>query len=113
MLRMSFSTPSTLAPEQGRGSTRIPSDLARSRPIREGTHQQSAIRDSLISVHVSAGRSVLLDRQRQQLLSRRAYLDGCVHLRTDPAIEARRPAAVIHLRLVEGVLPVLPEPVLV
>src|SRR5690606_29051732 len=61
----------------------------------------------------SAGGSAVLDGQRQQLLARRADLDAGVHLRAHPAVEARGPAAVVDLGLVEGVLPVLPEPVLV
>src|SRR5689334_8908187 len=69
---------------------------------------------SLTSVSVSAGRRrSVLDRKRQQLLAGRADLYGRVHLRTHPAVEAGRPAAVLDLRLVEGVLPVLPQPVLV
>src|SRR5690606_22971462 len=61
----------------------------------------------------SAGGSAVLDGQRQQLLARRADLDAGVHLRAHPAVEAWGPAAVVDLGLVEGVLPVLPEPVLV
>ena len=53
------------------------------------------------------------DGQRQQLLAGRADLDVGAHLRADAAVEARRPAAVLDLDLVERVLPVLPEPVLV
>src|ERR1035437_5181279 len=40
-------------------------------------------------------------------------LDLGVHLRADPTVEARVPAAVLDLDVVEGVLPVLPQPVLV
>src|SRR5207302_478169 len=43
----------------------------------------------------------------------RADLDLGAHLRADPAVEARRPAAVLDLDLGQGVLPVLPEPVAV
>src|SRR5690606_29829571 len=69
---------------------------------------------SCTSVSGPAGRRRrVLDRQRQQLLAGGADLDGRVHLRADAAVEAGAPAAVLDLGLVEGVLPVLPEPVLV
>src|ERR1035437_4535983 len=40
-------------------------------------------------------------------------LDLGVHLRADPTVEAGVPATVLDLDVVEGVLPVLPQPVLV
>src|ERR1035438_4084310 len=40
-------------------------------------------------------------------------LDLGPHLRAAPTVEARVPAAVLDLDVVEGVLPVLPQPVLV
>src|SRR5436309_3028349 len=55
----------------------------------------------------------LYNREREQLLTGRPDLDLGVHGRADAAIEARSPAAVLDLGLVERVLPVLPEPVLV
>src|SRR3954451_19877353 len=50
-------------------------------------------------------RGLLHDRQRQQLAAGGADLDGRVHLRADAAVEARGPAAVLDLGLVERVLP--------
>src|SRR4051794_39925082 len=58
----------------------------------------------------------LHDAERQQLAPRRPNLDLGVHLRADAAVVARRPPAVLDLDVgvrVDGVLPVLPEPVLV
>src|SRR5258706_8455931 len=51
--------------------------------------------------------------ERQQLAARRADLDLGVLAGADAAVEARRPAAVVLLVAGQGVLPVLPEPVLV
>src|SRR6478609_3454222 len=59
------------------------------------------------------GASVVDDGQGEQLLAGRADLDVGVHLRADAAVEARGPAAVLDLDLLQRVLPVLPEPVLV
>ena len=52
-------------------------------------------------------------RHRQQRLAGRPDLDLGAHPRADPAVEARRPAAVVLLLLGQGVLPVGPEPLLV
>src|SRR5690606_21419427 len=55
-----------------------------------------------------------LDRgEREELLACRADLDLGIHAGADAAVVARGPAAVVDLDLVEGVLPVLPEPVAV
>src|SRR3712207_1602846 len=79
-----------------------------------GLRAQDSERKAQDSVRVAAGcRGRVLDGQGQELLARGADLDVRVHLRAHAAVEARRPAAVLDLRLVEGVLPVLPQPVLV
>src|SRR5215207_427793 len=48
--------------------------------------------------------------ERKQRATGRADLNGGVQLRTNPALEAWRPAAVVDLDLIQGVLPVLPQP---
>src|SRR3954465_3802773 len=51
--------------------------------------------------------------QREQLGSGLADRDLGAQLRADAAVEARDPAAVVELLLVDGLLPVGPEPLLV
>src|SRR4051812_9828995 len=51
--------------------------------------------------------------EREQRLAGGADLDLGAHLGADAAVEAGGPAAVLDLGLVEGVEPVLPEPLLV
>src|SRR5438128_7580055 len=53
------------------------------------------------------------DSRGEQLTTGRAALDLGVHAGADAAVEAGRPAAVVLLVPGHGVLPVLPEPVLV
>src|SRR5215216_2428138 len=48
--------------------------------------------------------------QRKQRATSRANLNGGVQLRTNPALEAWCPAAIVDLDLIQGVLPVLPQP---
>src|SRR3954464_12015299 len=52
-------------------------------------------------------------RDRRRGPARGADLDARAHLRAHAAVEAGGPPAVLDLALVEGVLPVLPEPVAV
>src|SRR4051794_1682008 len=61
-------------------------------------------------------RTPLHDGEGKQLAARRPDLDLGVHLRTDAAVVAGGPAAVLDLRArvrVDGLLPVVPQPVLV
>src|SRR4051812_34813609 len=93
--------------------------LARMRPgissyeIEETSRPHSLQADVMTQVQSLVSGSISDNAEWEELGSGRADLDLGAHLRTDTAVEARDPAAVVELLLVEGFLPVGPEPLLI
>ena len=61
----------------------------------------------------SSSRSLPNNGQRQQFLTRWSDLDVGAHARAYATVVTRCPTAVIEFGLIEGVLPVVPQPLLV